>query len=232
MSPTHTHLLACTGGPRRGSDPLHTVQQGVRWLRRAGPHTGGIAAVGPSHDTQQGPQVAREPAANQALNAEHRRALCTTCRGGGEEGGGRGEGGGREGGGRGEGDGTESCKTAHRTTRAPARQCNLDHTAHSNSLGAVHVWSMCGPRTHTHLQMGPVERYRSPTPWAIGCCPLLGTRPLDGLCPNTPLKNAGMRMEPPTSDPAAHTHTRTHDCNHNGMRVSTRHTMGICGHAH
>ena len=49
--------------------------------------------------------------------------------------------------------------------------------------------------------MGPVVRYRMALPPAAGNCPVPGTRPPEGLCPNTPLKKAGMRMEPPMSEP-------------------------------
>ena len=37
---------------------------------------------------------------------------------------------------------------------------------------------------------------------AIACCPVPGTSPPVGLCPKTPLKNAGMRIDPPMSEPS------------------------------
>ena len=48
---------------------------------------------------------------------------------------------------------------------------------------------------------GPVESISPAEPVACGNCPLDGTRPPDGLCPNTPLKKAGIRIDPPMSDP-------------------------------
>ena len=46
---------------------------------------------------------------------------------------------------------------------------------------------------------------------AMGCCPVFGMRPLLHLCPNTPLKNAGMRMDParPHGSVTTEWHTRT-----------------------
>ena len=36
-------------------------------------------------------------------------------------------------------------------------------------------------------------------------CPALETNPVVGLCPKIPQKNAGIRMDPPTSDPTPKT---------------------------
>src|SRR4029077_19322918 len=36
-----------------------------------------------------------------------------------------------------------------------------------------------------------------------GCCPPIGTRPSDGFMPVKPHSAAGMRIEPPPSDPVA-----------------------------
>jgi hypothetical protein len=43
---------------------------------------------------------------------------------------------------------------------------------------------------------------RVTSPCGGGHAPVIGTSPSDGLCPNTPLKNAGPRIEPPTSEPS------------------------------
>ncbi len=40
------------------------------------------------------------------------------------------------------------------------------------------------------------------SPSVFGNWPVFGTRPGDGLCPKTPLKNAGTRIEPAMSDPS------------------------------
>ena len=58
-----------------------------------------------------------------------------------------------------------------------------------------------GIRSSARRAIGPVVKYRSPSPAAIGCWPVPGTMPPVGLWPNTPLKNAGARIEPPTSEP-------------------------------
>jgi hypothetical protein len=50
--------------------------------------------------------------------------------------------------------------------------------------------------------MGPVLRKLPAAPSPSGYWPLLGMRPALHLWPNTPLKNAGMRMDPPTSEPS------------------------------
>ena len=57
-------------------------------------------------------------------------------------------------------------------------------------------------RSSARRQSGPGESRRSDSPSAAGNWPSLVTSPGVGLWPKTPLKNAGMRTEPPMSEPS------------------------------
>jgi hypothetical protein len=58
-----------------------------------------------------------------------------------------------------------------------------------------------GIRSSARRAMGPVVLMRQWAPEYSGNCPVPGTSPPVGLCPNTPLQNAGTRIEPPKSVP-------------------------------
>ena len=57
-------------------------------------------------------------------------------------------------------------------------------------------------RSSARRTSGPQVTKRSTSLRAGGWLPVLGTMPPVGLWPNTPLKKAGMRIEPPTSEPS------------------------------
>ena len=86
-------------------------------------------------------------------------------------------------------------------TRRPSRETRAGSPA--GAFGPASTWSS-GQRSAALRVMGPVARSSSPAaapPAICGNCPAFGTRCGDGLCPKTPQKNAGIRMEPPTSLP-------------------------------
>jgi hypothetical protein len=58
-----------------------------------------------------------------------------------------------------------------------------------------------GMRSSARRASGPSESILVTSPSAAGKCPELGTTQAEHLCPNTPLKNAGRRIEPPMSLP-------------------------------
>ena len=58
-----------------------------------------------------------------------------------------------------------------------------------------------GIRSSARRTIGPTASIRVGSPIASGHWPLLGTRCAVHLWPNTPLKNAGRRIEPPMSLP-------------------------------
>ena len=58
-----------------------------------------------------------------------------------------------------------------------------------------------GIRSSAWRVSGPSVSMYAASPSVLGNWPVLGTRPGDGLCPKTPLKNAGTRMLPPMSEP-------------------------------
>ena len=56
-------------------------------------------------------------------------------------------------------------------------------------------------RSTAYLHMGPVDSMSSQTSVVLmGNCPKFDTNPGLGLCPNTPLKNAGILILPPMSE--------------------------------
>ena len=59
-----------------------------------------------------------------------------------------------------------------------------------------------GIRSSAWRASGPSVSMNAASPSVLGYCPVLGTSPGDGLCPKTPLKNAGTRIEPPMSEPS------------------------------
>ncbi len=58
-----------------------------------------------------------------------------------------------------------------------------------------------GIRSSARRVIGPTASIRVRSPSAGGHWPVLGTSHDDDLWPNTPLKNAGRRIEPPMSEP-------------------------------
>ncbi len=60
-----------------------------------------------------------------------------------------------------------------------------------------------GMRSSARRVIGPIVSISAAVSVSVtGNWPVLGTRPGEGLSPNTPLKNAGMRIDPPMSAPS------------------------------
>ena len=56
-------------------------------------------------------------------------------------------------------------------------------------------------RSSARRASGPTESIRVTSPSAVGNWPEFGTTQAVALWPNTPLKKAGIRIEPPMSEP-------------------------------
>ncbi len=85
-------------------------------------------------------------------------------------------------------------------TLAGSPRCASTHTGSTPSGPAITRSS--GIRSSAWRDRGPVVRNLSASLAAIGYCPVFGTIPGVALCPNTPLKNAGPRIDPPMSEPS------------------------------
>ena len=74
-------------------------------------------------------------------------------------------------------------------------------TVESTPSGPASAWTT-GHRSSARRASGPIPSSRDPiSPFGAGKWPVWGTRLPVGLWPNTPLKKAGMRIEPPKSVP-------------------------------